>query len=64
MKNNTFSKQYMDTHFKYQRSSLNFVILNVRSNVLFFIFIDVVLKLNYLQLNSNYNISVKFHTCI
>jgi len=26
--------------------------------------VDVVLKLNYLHLNSNYSISVKFHTCI
>ena len=34
MKNNRFSKQYMDKHFKYQRSSLNITILNVRSNVL------------------------------
>ena len=41
MKNNRFSKQYMDKHFKYQRSSLNITILNVRSNVLFSEFIDV-----------------------
>ena len=34
MKNNRFSKQYMDKHFEYQRSSLNITILNVRSNVL------------------------------
>jgi len=41
---------------KYQ-SSLNIIILNVRSNVLFSKFINVGLKLNYLPLNSNYNIS-------
>ena len=54
----------MNKHFKYQRSSLNIIILNVRRNVLFSTFMDIVLKLNYLPLNSNYNISVKFHTCI
>jgi len=53
----------MDKPYKYQRSSLNIIILNVRRNVLFSKFIDV-LKLNYLHLNSNYSISVKFHTCI
>jgi len=35
MKNNKFSKQYMDKPFKYQKSSLNIIILNLRSNVLF-----------------------------
>ena len=53
----------MDKPYKYQRSSLNIIILNVRRNVLFSKFIDV-LKLNYLHLNSNYSISVKFYTCI
>jgi len=45
MKNNIFSKQYMDKHFRYQIISLNITILNVRSNVLFSKCIDV-LKLN------------------
>jgi len=54
----------MDKPYKYQRSSLNIIILIVRRNVLFSKLIDVVLKLNYLHLNSNYSISVKFHTCI
>ena len=54
----------MDKPFKYQRSSLNTIILNVRRSVLFSKFIDVVLKLNYLPLNSNYNFYVKLHTCI
>jgi len=44
MKNNKFTKQIMDKPFKYQRSSLNITILNVRSGVLFSKFIDVVLK--------------------
>ena len=64
IKNNKFSKQYMDDPFKYQRSSLNIIILTVVSNVLFSKFIDVVLKLHCLLLNSNYCISVKCHTCI
>jgi len=51
----------MNKHFKYQRSSLNIIILNVKSNVLFSKFIDAVLKLNYLPLISNYNIYVKIH---
>jgi len=50
----------MDKHFKYQRSSLNIIILNVRSNVLS---IDVVLQWNYLHLNLNYGISVKVNIC-
>jgi len=55
----------MNKHFKYQRSSLmNIILLNVRRNVLFSKLIYVVLKLNYLPFNSNYNISVKFHTCV
>jgi len=54
----------MDKPFKYQRSSLNIIILNVVSNILFSKFIDVVLKLNHLHLNSNYSISVKFHLCV
>ena len=33
-KNNKFSKQSIDKHVKYQRRSLNIIILNVRSNVL------------------------------
>jgi len=50
-------------HFKYQ-SSLNIIILNVRSNVLFSNFIDVLLNLNYLHLNSNYSIFVEVNICI
>ena len=50
----------MDKHFKYQRSSLNIIILNVRSNVLS---IDVVLQWNYLHLNLNYSIYVKVNIC-
>jgi len=42
MKNNKFSKQSIDKHFKYQRRSLNIIILNVRSNVLFSKIIAVV----------------------
>jgi len=60
----TFSKQYMDKPFKYQRSSLNIIILTVVSNVLFSKVIDVILILHCLLLNSNYSISVKCHTCI
>jgi len=48
-------------HFKYQ-SSLNIIILNDR--VLFSKFIDVLLKLNYLHLNSNYSIFVEVNICI
>ena len=51
----------MDKPFKYQISSLNIIKLNVRSIVLFFKFIDVVIKLIYLHLNLNYSISVKYH---
>jgi len=43
MKNNKFSKQYMYKHFKYQRRSLNIIILNVRSNVSFSKFKDVIM---------------------
>jgi len=52
----------MDKHFKYQISSLNIIILNVRSHVLFSICIDVVLKLQYLLLN--YSIYVTLNICI
>jgi len=51
----------MNKHFKHQRSSLNIIILNVRSNGLFSKFIDVVFKLNYLPLNSNNSIYVTVH---
>jgi len=57
MKNNMFSKQYMNKHYKYQRSSLNIIILNVRSNVLFSKFIDVALKIKLLPNE------FKLHTC-
>ena len=64
MKNNKFSNQQTEKPFKYQRCSLNIIIMNVRSNVLFSKFIDVVIKLIYLHLNLNYSIHAKLDICI